>query len=114
MSPARKPRKGGQESVLGSLPSTRPARLGRRRDEKPDPVAEPKPKAAAAKKQPAAPRRPRAAAPPPPPEPPARHGPPTGGELVTTAVQAAGELAQIGLSAGVRVARRAARRFPRP
>jgi hypothetical protein len=113
MSPARKAPKGSQESVLGSLSSTRPARLGRHRDEQPVAPEETQPKPAAAKK-PAAPRRPRPPAPPPPPEPPAHRGPPTGGALVTTAVQAAGELAQIGLSAGVRVARRAARRFPRP
>lgn len=41
-------------------------------------------------------------------------GPPSGVELITTAVQAAGELAQIGLSLGVRTLRGAISRLPRP
>jgi hypothetical protein len=44
------------------------------------------------------------------------HGssPPTGTELVTTAIQAAGELAQIGLTVGGQVLKRAVKRLPRP
>jgi hypothetical protein len=126
--------KKSQPSVLGSLPATRPTRMGRRAGAAPadEPVvaataAKPKPAAAKAKPKPAAKRKPAAAAPkpkakpkaprrptppPPPPEPPRRRStPPSGGELVTTAVQAAGELAQIGLGAGARVLRRAARRI---
>lgn len=41
-------------------------------------------------------------------------GPPSGPELVTTAVQAAGELAQIGLSFGGSAVRSALRKLPRP
>jgi hypothetical protein len=41
-------------------------------------------------------------------------GPPRGSEIVTTAVQAAGELAQIGATVGGQLLKRAARRIPRP
>ena len=51
----------------------------------------------------------------PPPEPDERpSGPPRGTEIVTTAVQAAGELAQIGATVGSQLLKRAARRIPRP
>jgi hypothetical protein len=40
--------------------------------------------------------------------------PPTGTELVTTAIQAAGELAQIGLTVGSQVLKRAVKRLPKP
>jgi hypothetical protein len=40
--------------------------------------------------------------------------PPSGTELVTTAIQAAGELAQIGLTVGGQVLKRAVRRLPKP
>ena len=40
--------------------------------------------------------------------------PPKGTELVTTAVQATGELAKIGLTLGGQAIKRAARRLPRP
>lgn len=120
-----------EASVLGSLPATRPTRLGRRapadgettaaakpKATKASAAAKPKaakPKAAKAKAakpaRPAAPRRP--TPPPPPPEPPRRSGPPSGTELVTTAVQAAGELVEIGLGAGARALRRAAQRVTR-
>jgi hypothetical protein len=40
--------------------------------------------------------------------------PPSGTELVTTAIQAAGELAQIGLTVGGQVLRRAVGRLPKP
>lgn len=43
-----------------------------------------------------------------------RSGPPSGTEIVTTAVQAAGELAQIGVTVGAQALRRAASRLPRP
>jgi hypothetical protein len=45
------------------------------------------------------------------PRPPA---PPRGGEILGTAVQAAAEIAEIGLSAGARAIRRAVSRLPRP
>ena len=140
------------KSVMGNLPSTRPARIGGRRDAangeraaKPKPKAAPaRPKATAAKAKPAAAKpkaKPAAAKPKPaasskpravrsgspalkaakdkkastaPPRRPQPAAPPKGTELVTTAVQAAGELAQIGLSLGGRAVKRAVRRLPKP
>jgi hypothetical protein len=132
-----------QPSVLGSLPATRPDRLSRRGGAtatKPAPArtartttaAKPaapkraKPKAtrstaasraATAEKAAAAQRRSARPAPPPPPpqdEPRRVSGPPKGPELVTTAFQAAGEIAHIGITVGGQVLKRAARRIPRP
>src|SRR4051794_7430952 len=136
------------ESVLGSLPATRPTRFGRERPEsggtatktaakprakkaaKPPAKKAAKPRAKkAAPKAPAKParaRKPRpvrAGAPAlresterartaePPPE--STTTPPSGTELVTTAIQAAGELAQIGLAVGGQVLRRAVDKLPR-
>ena len=131
------------KSVMGNLPSTRPTRMGRRRDG--DPVSKPtratpkavgkpatkatarpkaegraaaKPKAGAASQKPravrsgspsldAAKKKPRARRQPAP-------MPPKGTELVTTAVQATGELAKIGLTLGSQALKRAARRLPKP
>jgi hypothetical protein len=131
------------KSVMGNLPSTRPQRIGRRRDGDPvsraaakptratpkavgkpatpakpkpkpkaaqaaEPKAAPKPRAvrsgspSLAKKKPSSPRR----------EP--APSPPSGTELVTTAVQATGELAKIGLTLGGQALKRAASRLPRP
>ena len=80
-----------------------------------------KPKAATAKSSGAKPKavrsgspsldaakKPRAKRKPPAPE------PPKGTELVTTAVQATGELAKIGLTLGSQALKRAARRIPKP
>jgi hypothetical protein len=88
------------KSVLGALPAERPARIGQ-------------PRGAAAKPK----RKPRAVTPgaaelrcthePPPPRP---VEPPRGAELVTTALRATGELAQIGLTLGGRAVKRALRR----
>jgi hypothetical protein len=129
-------KKASEPGVLGNLPSTRPARLGRRREsaggaatkERPKPrgkTAEggtrrtPAPKAAP--KKAAGPRAVRSAAPalerkprrePPPRAQPA--GPPRGAEIVTTAVKATGELAQIGFTVGGQMLKRAVRRLPRP
>ena len=51
----------------------------------------------------------------PPPDPDGRpSAQPRGTEIVTTAVQAAGELAQIGATVGAQLLKRAARRIPRP
>jgi hypothetical protein len=103
-------------SVLGTLPATRPPRLGAPRNGA-------APKRRAAKKKPAAKRKPaavRAASPPleqhrvtaaPPPR---RIGAPSGTELVTTSIRAAGELAQIGFTVGGQVLKRALDRLPRP
>jgi hypothetical protein len=137
---AKAKRQKAQPSVLGSLPAQRPDRIGGRRTRgtapaaaAPEPVARARPAAekprrakaspaaekprpaAAARPRPATPERPRPVAPPPPPpSPTARRGPPRGTELVTTAIQAAGELAQIGLTAGGRAVKRAVDRIPRP
>jgi hypothetical protein len=48
------------------------------------------------------------------PEPPRRAAPPSGGQIVSTAVQAAAELAEIGLTASARALRTALSRLPRP
>jgi hypothetical protein len=124
-----------QPSVLASLPHERPQRLGGSRparrtvaadaqpappppaQQTPPPAARPSrpARAAAAKKAPAAPRpQSRPAPSPPPPPPPRRRRPPRGTELVTTTIQAAGELAQIGLTVGGQVLKRAVDRIPRP
>jgi hypothetical protein len=148
-----------ETSVLGSLPATRPNRLGRHASTASSPAAtaEAKPTAAAAKPKaggkprtggkpktaakpkskakakgkaktpapaPAATPRPTATGPTreqlrstaeraEQAAPPRRSGPPSSApELVTTAVQAAGEVAQIGVGAGVRALKRAAKRLP--
>lgn len=91
-SPKPKPEPGG---VLGTLPASRPERLGRPRD--------------------GAARKPRAARPKPKPAPePERIGAPHGTELVTTAIRAAGELAQIGVTVGGQLLKRTLSRIPRP
>jgi hypothetical protein len=46
--------------------------------------------------------------------PPGSGGPPRGTELVTTAIQAAGELAQIGISVGSQLLKRTLDRLPKP
>jgi len=148
------------KSVMGNLPSTRPTRMGRRRDGEPvsraeDAPAKPRPRAASKparttsakarskatratpKGRPAAraKTKPKAAAEASAPKPRAvRSGspsldaakksrtprrrpapaPPKGTELVTTAVQATGELAKIGLTLGGQALKRAARRLPKP
>ena len=134
------------ESVLGSLPATRPTRFGGERRKSANgksasaTKAKPKPRAAA-KPKPKAPARPKAVPAPEPRTPhrprPVRAGapslgesterartaepaaesatsPPSGTELVTTAIQAAGELAQIGLAVGGQVLRRAVDKLPKP
>jgi hypothetical protein len=128
------PAKGGD--VMSSLPRTRPQRPSRRRasagggrstDAKGGEPQAAKPAGARAKS--AAGRRRAAAARPkpagvrpsaatkaasrqPPPKPPP--SPPTGTDLVGTAVQAAGELAELGLTLGARALRDAVKRLPRP
>ena len=121
------------QSVLGNLPSTRPARIGRRREGAADTPSEPEaakptPVAAKAKAKPAPARPKKPAATTKPAKPRAvRSGspalkaakdkrgprkqappsPPKGTEIVTTAVQAAGELAQIGFTLGGQALKRA-------
>jgi hypothetical protein len=139
--PKSKRAKQQPKSVMENLPSTRPTRMSRHRDANGD-AGEAQAKAAAPRK-PRAAARPKAAAPGPraaakpkaaasgpravrsgspslktaapksPPKPP-QSQPPKGAELVTTAVQATGELAQIGVKLGVRAAKRAVQRLPKP
>jgi hypothetical protein len=129
-----------ETGVLASLPATRPNRMSSRRrgpatatPAKPAPVAKRKP--AARKAKPAAPKIAAVAeATPQRPRPvrsaskglaeparkaaakraPAPEKAPSGTELVTTVVQAAGELAQVGLSIGGQVLKRAVERLPKP
>jgi hypothetical protein len=120
------------ESVLGSLSATRPERFGRPRREAPVATAprpaKPRAKAAAPKRAKATRATPAPASKPtavtagcPPlerpksaPPPPRPIGHPSGGELVTTAIQATGELARIGLTVGGQMLKRAVDRLPRP
>ena len=97
--------------VLSSLPRTRPQRRSAKRDAAPKARAKPKPKP-----KPKAAPKPRAAArkiPPagfaPPPDSASRPAP-GAVEIVGTAIQAAGELAQIGLAIGGQALRSALRR----
>jgi len=120
--------------VLGTLPASRPERLGTPRKAAKKPaakrkVAAAKPMAAKARagKSAATPRtnghhgpqavRPGSSAlpPPRPGEPPPKPlGAPRGRELVTTTIRAAGELAQIGFTLGGHALKRALDRIPRP
>jgi hypothetical protein len=119
----------GDRDVLSSLPRTRPERRSAKREARSPvdaaaaagpaaarpaaPKAKPKPTRAKARSAPkAAPQRD---------IPPAgyavpKHSSPVGGgaDLAATAVQALGELAQMGASLGGRVVRDALRRLPRP
>jgi hypothetical protein len=129
----------GDRDVFGSLPNARPQRRSAKRDRPgaKDKAAAPagakaKAPAAKAKSKPAAAKakakpKPRAAAKAgatagASPIPPAGYatprpdddGVPRGADLVTTAVQAAGELAQIGIAAGGRALKSAFERLPRP
>jgi hypothetical protein len=116
------------QSVLGTLPASRPERLGRPRQRAeasrarqvaPDAAGAPAERARAKRAASARPKAVRPASPPlraahpcePPPEP---IGAPTGTELVTTTIRAAGELAQIGLSVSGQVLKRTIDRIPRP
>jgi hypothetical protein len=123
----KSPRRASEQSVLGSLRSTRPSRIGgerrttaRKTTATAAPAKPAKPKKAAAKPKAQAKVKPTkrvAPGPKPAPErvPPApRDGRPSATEIATTAVQAAGELAQIGATVGGQLLKRAARRIPRP
>jgi len=119
------------KDVLSSLPRSRPERRSTKRDgagaskPKAKPATPPTPKPAAASTPKAKPKvgqatRPSAAtrraraetAKTPPPK--AEQVAPADRDIVTTAVQAAGELARIGLTVGTQIVREATRRLPRP
>jgi hypothetical protein len=119
------------KDVLSSLPRSRPERRSAKRDgaraskPKAKPATKPTPKPTAASKPKAKPKvghatRPSAATrraraetaktPSPNPEQVA----PADRDIVTTTVQAAGELARIGLTIGTQIVREATRRLPKP
>lgn len=128
--------KSGDQDVFGSLPSSRPQRRSAKRASasaakaktttaKPKATtakaaAKPKPKAAAkAKAKAEAAQRPqpkpRSTVPPAGYATPRADEVPSGrGDLLGTAVQAAGEIAQIGVAAGTRALSSALKRLPRP
>ena len=147
--PKRKAKpKRGEQSVLGTLPASRPERIGRPRREgpakpraatvngtaaKPRAASTKRPATAAAERDaasaahggppPRASTRPAAVRPASPPlratraidgPPPKPIGAPTGTELVTTTIRAAGELAQIGFTVGGQMLKRTIDRIPRP
>jgi hypothetical protein len=111
----------GDRDVFSGLPNARPQRRSAKRDRSekaPQARAAASSKPAAAK--PAKPRKKAAPKPKAPPVPPAGYATPVdddrprGTDLVGTAVQAAGELAQIGIAAGGRALKSAIERLPRP
>lgn len=136
------PAKPSGGDVLSSLPRTRPQRRSSKRDAAPRAVAKPdQPRSAPSPSVPKSPARKRATAKPTAARagdarrsqpdavrpsaatrnargltgPPRREAdPPTGVKLVGTAVAAAGELAELGVTLGVRSLRNLAGRLPRP
>jgi hypothetical protein len=137
------PPRAGDREVLSSLPNARPQRRSAKRAGRakpatsraaaqPTPAAAkakptraaakpPAPRGAAAKTKPTRAAQPRAKAAKPPPVPPAGYATPHtadegphGTGLLATAVEAAAELAQIGIAAGGRALKSALQRLPRP
>ncbi len=110
----------GDRDVFSGLPNARPQRRSAKRDRprKAASAEAPAKAKSAAKPRPAAKKAPKQ--PQPPPVPPAGYATPDdddrprGTDLVGTAVQAAGELAQIGISFGGRALKSAIQRLPRP
>src|SRR5258708_5557174 len=98
-----------EPNVLSSLPRTRPHRRSEKRGtpagaRKPASTRKAAPESRAAKPTAAAPQRPARRKP----------APVTGAEIVGTAVQAVGELAELGLALSARALRNATARLPRP
>lgn len=115
------------KDVLSSLPRSRPERRSTKRDgaRASKPKAKPTPKPAAAGKPKAKPKvghatRPSAATrraraeTAKTPSPKAEQVAPADRDIVTTTVQAAGELARIGITVGTQIVREATRRLPKP
>jgi hypothetical protein len=119
------------KDVLSSLPRSRPERRSTKRDgaraskPKAKPATKPTPKPAASSKPKAKPKvghatRPSAATrraraeTAKRPSPKAEQVAPANRDIVTTTVQAAGELARIGLTVGTQIVREATRRLPKP
>jgi hypothetical protein len=132
----KKPAK-ADPGVLGNLSATRPTRIGGERRTSSRPAAASAAKTATVAKPAAAKAKPKAAAKPktakkpkvrtaagtapkPPAAPPkgwqtpGENGDKGGPDLVMTAVQAAGEIAQLGVTVGGQLLKRAASRIPRP
>jgi hypothetical protein len=114
--------KRGADGVLGTLPASRPERIGRPRATIAANGAPAKPRAKPAPRR-AAKERPVAVTPGCPPlkvsratdaPPPTPLGAPKGTELMSTSIRAAGELAQIGFVVGGRLLKRTIDRIPRP
>jgi hypothetical protein len=108
-----------EREVFAGLPNARPHRRSAKRDRpataKAEPAAKAKPKAKAASKPKAKPAaEPAAKVPPAGYATPRPDDVPRGADLIGTAVQAAGELAQIGIAAGGRALKSAFERLPRP
>jgi hypothetical protein len=114
-----------EREVFAGLPNARPHRRSAKRDRpargpaetaKAKPASTAKPKAKAAPKPKAKPAPEPAAKVPPAgyATPRADDGVPHGADLIGTAVQAVGELAQIGIAAGGRALKSAFQRLPRP
>ena len=101
------------DGVLGTLPASRPERIGKPRHATTENGARAKPRAA---------HKPVAVTPGCPPlkvsratdAPPRKIGAPKGTELVATSIRAVGELADVGLVLGGRVLKRTIDRIPRP
>ena len=123
----KKPKKAADASVMGNLPATRPARIGGERRG----AAAPRKRTTATATKPTATRKPTSAPKEaeakaaklrkPDPAPPAgwqTPGEDGGGhsatDVVSTAVHAAGELAQLGVTISGQLIKRAAGRIPRP
>lgn len=106
----RDDQRGGE--VLGSLPARRPQRRSARRDGKAASKPPAKPPEPEKRPQGVRPSAATDAASSTPGERPA--SPPEGVELLGTAVQAAGELAELGLRLGTKALRGAVKRLPRP
>jgi hypothetical protein len=111
------------DGVLGTLPASRPERIGRPRATAAKSEAHARAKPAPKRAPRVTPSRPVAVTPGCPPlrvsrasdaPPPKPIGAPTGTELVTTTIRAAGELAQIGFVVGGQVLKRTIDRIPRP
>ena len=107
----------GRVRNVAALSATAPARASRRTKPAPKPAAASKPKAKPkvghATRPSAATRRARAETAKTP-SPKAEQVAPADRDIVTTTVQAAGELARIGLTVGTQIVREATRRLPKP
>ena len=101
------------KDVLSSLPRSRPERRSTKRDGARASKPKAKPKVGHATRPSAATRRVRAETAKTP-SPKAEQVAPADRDIVTTTVQAVGELARIGITVGTQIVREATRRLPKP